>query len=71
MVAKVKLRIEELIKEKGLQKKYVAKNVGVSNDTLTNWMKSKTYPKLDQAVKLTEILNCKITDLYYWSEDDK
>ncbi|MEK3909621.1 helix-turn-helix domain-containing protein [Oceanobacillus sp. FSL W7-1309] len=60
----MRLLIEELIKERGLQKKYVAKQLGVTQDTLTNWMKNRNMIKLDQAVKLSEILNCKVDDLY-------
>ena len=64
MVMKMKLLIEELIKERGLQKQYVAKKLGVSQDTLTNWMKNRNMIKLDQAVKLAKILSCKVDDLY-------
>lgn len=60
----MKLLIEELIEKSGLKKSYIAKQVGVNENTLTNWIKERSYPRLDQAVKLAEILNCKITDLY-------
>lgn len=65
----MKLKIEELIVESGLKKKYVAEQLGININTLTNWIKGKNMPKLDQAVKLAHILNCKVDDLYTW--DDK
>lgn len=60
----IKLVIEELIKERGLHKSFIAKQIGVSNDTLTNWMKNRSAPKLDKAVRLADILNCDVNDLY-------
>lgn len=58
------LVIEELIKERGLKKKYISKQLGITQDTLTNWMNGRSMPKLDQAVKLAEILNCKLEDIF-------
>jgi len=60
----IKIVIEDLIRDKGLHKSYVAKQIGVSNDTLTNWMKNRSWPKLNQAVHLADILQCEVTDLY-------
>jgi len=60
----MELIIEELIKKRGLQKGYVANKLGVSNDTLTNWIKNRSMPKLDIAVELADILDCDIKDLY-------
>ncbi|MDC3414251.1 helix-turn-helix domain-containing protein [Aquibacillus sp. 3ASR75-286] len=61
---KLKLKIGALIEESGLKKRYVAKELGVNENTLTNWTKNRSMPKLDQAVELADILNCKVEDLY-------
>ncbi|WP_417168753.1 helix-turn-helix transcriptional regulator [Terrihalobacillus insolitus] len=60
----MKLKIGALIEESGLKKRYVAKELGVNENTLTNWTKNRSMPKLDQAVELADILNCKVEDLY-------
>lgn len=60
----IRLTIEERIKECGLKKGYVARQIGVDPDTLANWMNNRSFPKLNQAVKLADILRCEITDLY-------
>lgn len=49
-------KLNELIKESGLKKEYIAKNVGVSIWTITNWCKGVTWPTLQQALKLKDIL---------------
>lgn len=60
----MRLLIEELILESGLKKRYIAKQLKVNENTLTNWMKNRSLPRLDQAVQLADILNCKVDDLY-------
>ena len=60
----MKMLIDERIRESGYQKQYVAEKLGISKDTLTSWIKGKSYPKLNKAVELAELLGCKIDDLY-------
>lgn len=60
----IKLKVNQLIVEKGLVKKFVANKLEVSENTLRNWDAGKSFPRLDQAVKLADLLDCKITDLY-------
>jgi DNA-binding XRE family transcriptional regulator len=60
----MRLIIDELIKKRGIQKKFIAEKLNVDPDTITNWCKNRSFPKLDQAVKLADLLNCDIKDLY-------
>lgn len=60
----MKLKIEEIIREKGLKKGYVSQQLKVNPDTLTNWMKNRSMPKLDQAVKLAKLLDVSLYDLF-------
>lgn len=60
----IKMTLSDLIKDSGLKKGHIAKQVGVSDDTLTNWIKGKTFPRLDQAVRLADVLGCEIKELY-------
>jgi putative transcriptional regulator len=66
---KMRLVIDELIKKRGMQKKFIASVLKVDPDTITNWCKNRSYPKLDQAVKLADVLNCDIKDLYIRKEN--
>lgn len=65
----IELKIEEAIQRSGLKKKYIVEKMKINRDTLRNWCQNRTYPKLDQAVKLAEILNCNIEDLYIKKKD--
>ena len=60
----IKLKIDVLIKNKGMTYRFVAKKINVNENTLRNWILGKSFPRLDQAVKLADLLDCQITDLY-------
>lgn len=64
----MKLKIRELINESGMTKRFVANKLEVNENTLGNWMDGRSMPKLDQAVKLADILNCDVNDLYIRSD---
>lgn len=60
----MRCRIGELIEVKGMKKKYIAKEIGITPNQLSNWLAMKSYPPLDKAYKLADLLNCKVDDLY-------
>lgn len=60
----MKCKIGELIVAKGMKKKYVAKEIGITPSQLSNWLALKSYPPLDKAYKLAELLGVNVDDLY-------
>lgn len=58
------MNLDALFKEKGVKKNYAAREVNVDPTTMSSWSKGKTYPDLNQAVKLSKILDCELGDLY-------
>ena len=60
----MRLLIDKLIEEKGLKERFIADKVGVSVRTILNWRKGETIPRLDQAVKLADVLGVEVTELY-------
>lgn len=67
----IKMCLNELIKERGLTKTHIAKQLGVDKNTLSNWVAGRSFPRLDQSVELAELLNCNVDDLYTIEEDNK
>lgn len=49
--------------EKGKSRKEVADAIEVSYFTLTDWVKGKTYARMDKVEKLAKYFNIKISDL--------
>lgn len=54
--------LNELIKESGLKKRFIAEKLGVNLNTITSWVKGTTNPNIDQLIKLKEILHLKSLD---------
>ncbi|WP_090237892.1 helix-turn-helix domain-containing protein [Lentibacillus halodurans] len=48
----------------GLIKFYIAKQLGINPMTLSHYRSGKRQIPLETAVKLAEILECEVTDLY-------
>lgn len=49
--------------EKKKSRKEVANSIGVSYFTFTDWVKGKTYPRMDKVEKLAKYFDIKISDL--------
>jgi putative transcriptional regulator len=62
--------IGEKIKETPYRRDYIQEYMGISRNTLSNWCTGKTYPSIPQALKLAELLNVKIDDLYKLKEEE-
>ncbi|MDC3412505.1 helix-turn-helix domain-containing protein [Terrihalobacillus insolitus] len=56
--------INEWIEKRGYKKKWVADQLGVSNEVLSRWVNGRSMPSVEKLFKLAEILNCKVDDLY-------
>ena len=63
--------IEELIQKKGLKKAYIAKELGISQSSMTSRLKDKTLWKKSELVKLSEILEINFEDLEKKKEGGK
>lgn len=60
----MELRINEMILNSGLRKGYVAKQLEINPVTLSNYISGKRKISLEMAVRLAEILNCDVKDLF-------
>jgi len=60
----MKNNINEWVAEKGYQKKWIAKQMGISQNVLSRWINGHSIPSLENAFKLAEILECKVDELF-------
>ena len=67
----LKCRLEELIKESGYKKNFIAKQLNVSPQTVSSWIHNKNYIPMDKAFKIADLLKCKVDDLYERVEGKK
>ncbi len=66
----MRCRIEELIKERGLRKDFVARKLGISTRQLRNYELQVSYIPMDKAYILADLLGVKVDDLYNRTEQE-
>ena len=52
------------IDQRGYKRKYVAKELGISEVVLSRWINNHSIPSLKNAFRLAKFLGCKVDDLY-------
>lgn len=57
-------KIGELLKESGLKGKWVAQQLHISQNQMSNYVTGKSYPPVDKAFELAKLFGCKVDDLY-------
>ena len=58
------MTLRQLRERKGLTQKDLAQSVGVDQSAVSLWEKGKTMPRADVAIKLTQLLDCTLDDIY-------
>ncbi|MCJ7840489.1 helix-turn-helix domain-containing protein [Lederbergia sp. NSJ-179] len=66
----LKSRIGSLLRTSKYRREYIQSVLGVSANTLSNWSVGKTYPTMDKAYKLADLLEVDIGELYERSKDN-
>ena len=56
--------IKKMIEKNKTTGKYVAQEVGISTTDLSNYIAEVRKPNHTRLIKLTQVLKCKITDIY-------
>ncbi|MHB1252796.1 MAG: helix-turn-helix transcriptional regulator [Candidatus Humimicrobiaceae bacterium] len=65
MITIMKNNLNSIIKEKGIKKGYLAKRLGVTNQTMSNWLSGYSMPNLLMAKKLSAMLEVTIEDIFF------
>lgn len=55
--------LKELLKSKGVKQKWLANKIGVSEVSVSNWVKGKSQPTLKNYQKISELLDIPLKDL--------
>ena len=54
---KIQIRLRQAIKESGIPQKEIAKEIGVSAQTVSKYMRADVFPALDTLAKLCRLLD--------------
>ncbi|MEH6993089.1 helix-turn-helix transcriptional regulator [Neobacillus drentensis] len=60
----LKPRIGKLLKVSKYRREFIISELDISKNTLSNWIAGNTYPTIDKAFKLADLLEVKVDDLY-------
>lgn len=62
--SKLKVRLAEL----NMKHQDLANELGVTKQTLSLWVNSKSFPTLEMAFKIAKMLECKVDDLFTYKK---
>jgi putative transcriptional regulator len=57
-------RIGELLRVSKYRREYIIKELEITQNTLSNWCTGKTFPTIDKAFQLADLLEVKVEELY-------
>jgi putative transcriptional regulator len=57
-------QIGSLMKVSKYRREYIIKRLGITQNTMSNWVQGKTYPSIDKAYILADLLEVDVNDLY-------
>jgi repressor LexA len=57
--------LKELLKSKGVKQKWLSSKIGVSEVSISNWVKGKSLPSLKNYQKISKILNVPLKELIH------
>jgi len=56
-------KLSKILKQRGIKQKYIAKKLGVSETSISNWVRGNHIPQPKYILKLTLLLNVSLEDL--------
>ena len=57
--------LKKIINRKGIKQDWVAKQLGVTRQTISNWVNNKRQPSPCQWNKIAEILNIRVDEIFF------
>lgn len=60
----LKSNIGELLKSNALKGKWIAQQLNISPNQISNYITGKSYPPVDKAFELAKTFDCRVDDLY-------
>jgi putative transcriptional regulator len=63
-------QIGSLMRVSKYRREYIISTLGITQNTMSNWVQGKTYPTIDKAYILADLLGVKVDDLYEVVKDD-
>jgi len=62
--------IDAYIIKSGRSRKFIAKQLGISENQFLAWRKGEYLPPVDKAILLAELLDCTVYDLFERTDEE-
>ncbi|EJR57200.1 hypothetical protein IIO_04727 [Bacillus cereus VD115] len=66
----LKSNIGELLKSNALKGKWIAQQLNISPNQISNYVTGKSYPPVDKVFELAKTFDCRVDDLYEVQKKD-
>jgi putative transcriptional regulator len=60
----IKPRIGQLLRVSKYRREFIIQELDISKNTLSNWIAGNTYPTIDKAFQLADLLEVNVEELY-------
>jgi DNA-binding XRE family transcriptional regulator len=67
----VKNRLKEILDSKGLKQIWLAEQVGITKQTMSNLINNKFTTSMEIAFKISKILNIDLKDIFYEDNENE
>ncbi|WP_258037553.1 helix-turn-helix domain-containing protein [Bacillus thuringiensis] len=64
LMIELKSNIGELVQKKGLKGRWIAQQLKVTPSQVSNYIQGRSFPTIEKAFQLADILDCKVDDLF-------
>ena len=65
----VKNRLKEILDERGIKQTWLAEQVGVTRQTMSNLIKNRYTTSMEIAFKISKVLGVDLIDIFYEDEE--
>jgi putative transcriptional regulator len=60
----MKCMIREIREARGIKQTFIAEKVGISQQLLSNYEQNKAFPRIDRAIKISEVLGMDVKEVW-------
>ncbi|WP_404470628.1 helix-turn-helix transcriptional regulator [Sutcliffiella horikoshii] len=64
-------KLKEWIVKNGRKQADIAREMGLTDQQLSNWVTGRSVPPLKRAVQVADILGCSVNDIWSWDDDEE
>jgi len=65
----IKSKLKEILDEKCINRAMFSRKLGVSKQTIDNWLRDKNYPTMEHMKQIAKILDMTVIEIFFNEEE--